>query len=184
MKTELDIINSMLISVNNAPVQTLENNTSPDVYNARAMLNSTRISILAKNWFCNQDTITIVPDVAGKCYLPNNLLKATPLTRDVVDRGGVLYDNRRTSYVFDTPQKVNVLIDLKLEDIPFELAEYIEAESVYKFYRAYGGDTDMTQFYYKESTDKKATALSADYRDRKANNSRFTAVRIRYGEAY
>ena len=38
MKTELDIVNSMLVAINNAPVQSLENNTSPDVYNAHRIL--------------------------------------------------------------------------------------------------------------------------------------------------
>lgn len=182
MKTELDIVNSMLISINNAPVQSLENNISPDVYNARSTLEDVKTTILSKNWFSNTDTITIVPNISKECVLPTNILKVTPLTRGVVDRGGKLYDNIHTTYQFDNPQKARILINLPLEDMPVELLDYISAEALYRFYRAYGGDRDMVQFYFNDAIEKRATALAADLRDRKDNGSRFTSVRIRYGE--
>lgn len=172
----------MLISINNAPVQSLVNNISPDVYNARSTLADTKTSILAKNWFSNTDVITIVPNIAKECVLPTNILKATPLTRGVVDRGGKLYDNIHTTYEFENPQKVRILTDLPIDDMPIELLDYIAAEALYRFYRAYGGDADMVQYYFNDANEKRGTALAADLRDRKINGSRFTHVRIRYGE--
>lgn len=182
MKTELDIVNSMLISINNAPVQSLENNISPDVYNARSTLNDVRTSILSKGWFSNLDVITLLPGNDKQCVLPSNILKATPLTRGVVDRGGRLYDNKNTTYEFELPQKVRILIDLPLEDMPIELLDYVVAEAAYRFYRTYGGDADMTQYYYNDVVEKRGVALSADLRDRKLNGSAFTRIGIRYGE--
>ena len=182
MKTELDIVNAMLISINNAPVQSLENNISPDVYNARSTLADVKTTILAKNWFSNTDEITIVPNIAKECILPTNILKATPLTSGVVDIGGKLYANDSTTYHLDDPQQVRILIDLPLDDMPVELLDYIAAEALYRFYRAYGGDGDMVQFYFNDAVEKRSTALAADLRDRKDNGSRFTHVRIRYGE--
>lgn len=182
MKTELDIINSMLVAINNAPVQSLENNTSPDVYNARRILDEVRTSILTKGWFSNTDIITVVPDISKSCVLPSNILKATPFTRGVVDRGGKLYDMHRTTYEFELPQKVKILTDLPIENIPIELMDYISAEAKYQFYIAYGGDADLVQFYYNDVAAKQATAVSADLRDRKDNGAVFTNVRIRYGE--
>ena len=88
----------------------------------------------------------------------------------------------RTTYEFELPQKVKILIDLPIENIPIELMEYISAEAKYQFYIAYGGDADLVQFYYNDVAAKQATAVSADLRDRKDNGAVFTNVRIRYGE--
>lgn len=183
MKTELEIVNSMLRAVNNSPVQSLEANISPDAQSARLLLNDVRKSILAKNWYANSDTLTVVPNNQKLCLLPDNILKATPRTKGIVDRGGKLYNKITTSYEMFNPVQVDVLFDLPLENIPNDLAEYIMAEAMYQYYRTYGGDRDLTDFYYQGATAARASALMADYRDRKDNMASFTGVRIRYGGA-
>lgn len=183
MKTELEIVNSMLRAVNNSPVQSLEENISPDAQSARLLLDDVRKSILAKNWLSNSDTITIVPDIQHLCKLPDNILKATPRPKGIVDRGGKLYNKYTTSYDMFNPVQVEVLFDLPLSEIPNDLAEYIMAEAMYQYYRTYGGDRDLTEFYYQGAMAAKASALMADLRDRKDNMAAFTGVRIRYGGA-
>ena len=179
-KTVLEMVNAMITSLSNAPVQSLDENLTPDVQNALRVLNATKESVLARGWASNTEILFILPNKTGEIILPLNVLKCKPLPRGVVDRGLRLYDLIKKTYTFSNGVYVKLCYNLEFDELPFELKDFIEAEAVQKFFTDYDGDPTLIQMYAQETYNKRAIAINADLRDKKRLGNTFTGVRVRF----
>ena len=137
--TELDAVNSILMSVGESPVNTLEVQ-SPEVAIAQKTLQQVCREILAEGWKFNTETqYPITLDSNNHCIVPPNVLQIDlnsflhPHPFDTVRRSdnGImkLYDIHEHSYEFKNIAGNKIYVDIiwmiKFGDIPQVFQDYI-----------------------------------------------------------
>ena len=80
--TELEAVNTMLQSIGQAPVNTLEISGITDVSSARTFLHNSSRDIQGESWSFNTDELyELNPDEMGHILIPNGVLEISPATR-------------------------------------------------------------------------------------------------------
>lgn len=113
---ELSAVNDMLAAIGESPVNSLEDDASADVANARRILNNINREIQSKGWTYNiSEGETLVPDSFSgfipymSDYLRMTVSGGTPYVR----RGDNVYDKTNRTDVFEGP----IVVDLvRLKD--------------------------------------------------------------------
>ena len=145
--TELEAINTMLSTIGESPVNTVEDTGNVDVVIARQILQSVSREVQARGWHFNTEkNYTITPDSAGYLVLPNTVLKADTVypdsSKDVVVRGSRLYDREKHTYVFTDAVKVDMTILLTFDELPEVARNYVTIRASRIFQeRVVGSDT-------------------------------------------
>lgn len=145
--TELEAINTMLSTIGESPVNTVEDTGNVDVVIARQILNSVSREVQARGWHFNTEKdYTITPDSSGYLLLPITVLKADTVSpddgTDVVVRGSKLYDRRNHTYTFTGAVKVDMLVLLTFDELPEVARNYITIRASRIFQeRVVGSDT-------------------------------------------
>ena len=145
--TELEAINTMLSTIGESPVNTVEDTGNVDVVIARQILNSVSREVQARGWHFNTEKdYTITPDSSGYLLLPTTVLKADTVSpdesTDVVVRGSKLYDRRNHTYCFTNAVKVDMLVLLTFAELPEVARNYITIRASRIFQeRVVGSDT-------------------------------------------
>ena len=145
--TELEAINTMLSTIGESPVNTVEDTGNVDVVIARQILQTVSREVQARGWHFNTEkNYTITPDSEGYLVLPNTVLKADTVypdsSKDVVVRGSRLYDREKHTYVFTDAVKVDMTILLTFDELPEVARNYatIRASRIFQE-RVVGSDT-------------------------------------------
>ena len=145
--TELEAINTMLSTIGESPVNTVEDTGNVDVVIARQILQSVSREVQARGWHFNTEiNYTITPDSEGYLVLPNTVLKADTVypdsSKDVVVRGSKLYDRENHTYVFTGAVKVDMTILLTFDELPEVARNYVTIRASRIFQeRVVGSDT-------------------------------------------
>ena len=145
--TELEAINTMLSTIGESPVNTVEDTGNVDVVIARQILQSVSREVQARGWHFNTEkNYTITPDSAGYLVLPNTVLKADTIypdnSKDVVVRGSKLYDRENHTYVFTDAVKVDMTVLLTFDELPEVARNYVTIRASRIFQeRVVGSDT-------------------------------------------
>ena len=137
--TELDAVNSILMSVGESPVNTL-NVQSPEVVIAQKTLQQVCREILAEGWKFNTETqYPITLDTNKHCIIPNNVLQMDlnrfrhPDAFDTIRKkdSGVskLYDLHDHTFEFTNTSDGKIYVDviwmIDFDDIPQVFQDYI-----------------------------------------------------------
>ena len=137
--TELDAVNSILISVGESPVNTLSVQ-SPEVAIAQKTLQQVCREILSEGWKFNTETqYPIILDSNNHCLIPNNVLQIDlnrfrhPDAFDTVRRehNGIkkLYDLHDHTFEFKNATDDKIYVDIiwmvNFNDIPQVFQDYI-----------------------------------------------------------
>ena len=145
--TELEAINTMLSTIGESPVNTVEDTGNVDVVIARQILQTVSREVQARGWHFNTEiNYTITPDSEGYLVLPNTVLKVDTVypdsSKDVVVRGSRLYDRENHTYVFTDAVKVDMTILLTFDELPEVARNYatIRASRIFQE-RVVGSDT-------------------------------------------
>jgi len=154
MTSELEAINTLLLSIGESPVNTLESSGLADVASARKVLDEISRAVQSKGWhFNSEDAFPLPRDVSTRIPLPSNLLKVVVQSAsglDITQRGSKLYDktNHRDTFVEDLTGYVVFL--LAWDDLPQVARHYImiRASRVFQT-RELGSDTQY-RFSAKE----------------------------------
>ena len=145
--TELEAINTMLSTIGESPVNTVEDTGNVDVVIARQILQSVSREVQARGWHFNTEiNYTITPDSDGYLVLPKTVLKVDTVypdsSKDVVVRGSRLYDREKHTYVFTDAVKVDMTILLTFDELPEVARNYVTIRSSRIFQeRVVGSDT-------------------------------------------
>jgi len=137
VSTELDAVNSILMSVGETPVNTLTVQ-SPEVAIAQKTLRQVCREIQAEGWSYNTETqYPIDLDTNNQCIIPNNVLQLDlnifehGKDYDVVRRSdnGVMkvYDKKNHTFTFENCSKLyfDIVWMLDFEDLPQAFKDYI-----------------------------------------------------------
>ena len=137
VSTELDAVNSILMSVGETPVNTLTVQ-SPEVAIAQKTLRQVCREIQAEGWSYNtENQYPIDLDTNNQCIIPNNILQLDlnifehGKDYDVVRRSdnGVMkvYDKKNHTFTFENCSKLyfDIIWMLDFEDLPQTFKDYI-----------------------------------------------------------
>ena len=137
VSTELDAVNSILMSVGETPVNTLTVQ-SPEVAIAQKTLRQVCREIQAEGWSYNtENQYPIDLDTNNQCIIPNNVLQLDlnifehGKDYDIVRRSdnGVMkvYDKKNHSFTFENCSKLyfDIVWMLDFEDLPQAFKDYI-----------------------------------------------------------
>ena len=135
--TELDAVNSILMSVGESPVNTLDTQ-SPEVAIAQNTLRQICREIQSEGWVFNKEyEYPFKVDTANEIVVPPTVLQLDVNrykhndTYDVIKRNGKLYDRYSHSYKFTNLDILycDVIWFFEFEDIPQAFRDYITARA-------------------------------------------------------
>lgn len=143
---KLDVINSMLASMGQAAVNSLDE-TNPFLDTGLKRLDLCLKRILARGFWFNVESRTLVPDAYGYIQTPSDLLELRNPQGAVnhVRRGTKIYDRKRQSYLFEGPITVTMVYALDFDDLPILAADFIGAVAVLEFQTDYDADETKTR---------------------------------------
>lgn len=170
MQTSLDVINDMLGSMGQRPVNSIDS-TNRWVGIALGILNRTKDNTLAVGWWFNTERAVLVPSAQdSRIYLPNDYLGIVRGEQSrYVMRGRQLFDTYEGTDLFTSEVEVEIVRSLPFEDVPHIVAAYIAAAAVLRFQRDYDGDSTKTSFLSREYEAARVLARSEDIRNRRVN---------------
>ncbi len=156
--TELEAVNTMLVTIGEQPVSSLDNLAGlQDASIAKQILSNISRAVQSKGWVFNLDLqVTYTPDTNGEIVLGSNVLridttsKVRSSTKDIVERGGKLYDRENNTSVFTDSIKVDRVIVLNFDDLPEAARRYIAARSARVFHDRVVGSGELHRFFQED----------------------------------
>ena len=156
--TELEAVNTMLVTIGEQPVSSLDNLAGlQDASIAKQILSNTSRAVQSKGWVFNLDLqVTYTPDANGEINLGSNVLridttsKVRSTTKDIVERGGKLYDRENNTSIFTDSIKVDRVIVLNFDDLPEAARRYIAARSARVFHDRVVGSGELHNFFRED----------------------------------
>jgi len=156
--TELEAVNTMLITIGEQPVSSLDNLAGlQDASIARQILSNISRAVQSKGWTFNLDLqVTYTPDANGQINLGSNVLridttsKVRSTTKDIVERGGKLYDRENNTSVFTDDIKVDRVIVLNFDDLPEAARRYIATRAARVFHDRVVGSGELHRFFQED----------------------------------
>lgn len=166
MSSTLDAINTLLNSIGEAPV-TSADSQHPDVIAAKVILIKTSREIQSFGWWFNREFFTLVPNTSKELTLPGKTLSVDPSNRylDYVQRGNRLYDLKNNSYKFNDSIRVEILIELDYDQLPFHAQNYIQYTAAGEMQNNFEGDTGKLQFLAQKAEFARQTLLKEELRN-------------------
>lgn len=143
----LNAINTMLGTIGQAPVSSLNTPGLVDAVVAKSLLAEITREVLTEGWNFNSDyDYELAPDINGFITPGTNVLSIDTTREyrdyDVVLRGTKLWDKKAKTYVFNKALKFNITWLLDFEEIPEAARRYITVRSSRVFQdRVMGSDT-------------------------------------------
>jgi len=134
--TELSAVNSILGSIGQSPVNTLDY-SNPEISFIYNILRESRIDVLNEGWVFNiENNVVLTPETGtGFITFPADALRIDVTdnqfdrTTDVVRREGKLYDKVHKTYVFKNAIKADIVRVYDFEDLPSVYQRYITYKS-------------------------------------------------------
>lgn len=170
--SELDAVNMMLLSIGQAPVNTLDITGIKDVSFARLMLHNTSRQVQARGWWFNRELkYKLTPDVNKFIFFPDNVLEIahTEGTRDLVERNRQLYDRDEHKFTFDEPVEVNIVWFLAFASLPQIARDYIATRAARVFQTQIVGSQILYQYTKEMEMEAGAIMTQQDLRAKRLN---------------
>ena len=155
LSTELDAVNTMLQSIGESPVNTLDQSGVVDATLALTILTETSRDVQARSWHFNTErAYTLHPQAFAPFYIyaPANVLwlDASDESLDIVVRGDKLYDKARHSFEFDGPVKVDMTLMLAFAELPQAARSYITIRAARIFQHRLVGSEALHDFHERD----------------------------------
>ena len=168
LTSKLDAINSMLIGIGEAPVNTL-NSGLQEAEVAEIVLDSISREVQSMGWAFNTDIrYTLSPNNSDNIALPSNTLRVdtTGLKRDyntdVIERDNKLYDRTKNSFIFTESVEVDIIFLFDFIELPEIARQYIALRAGRKFQENILGSAEMTQLQFKDEQQALFALRAAD----------------------
>jgi hypothetical protein len=166
--SKLDAINSMLIGIGEAPVNTL-NSGLQEAEVAEIVLNSISREVQSSGWSFNTDIrYTLSPNSSNNIELPSNALRVDTIKlkrdydTDVIERDGKLYDRTKNSFTFTASVEVDIIFLFDFGELPEIARQYITLRAGRKFQENIIGSGEMTQLQFKDEQQALFALRAAD----------------------
>jgi len=160
--SELEAVNTMLATIGESPVSSLEVSGIANVAIAKQVLSEVNRDVQTKGWHFNTEiNYALVPSVDGFLYVPSNVMKVDTTKAyqyiDVTQRGNRLYDRDNHTFVFTSTVEVDMVVLLPFTDIPEPARYYITIRAARTFQKRVLGSDSLD----KMTAEDEAMALSA-----------------------
>ena len=174
--TELDAINTMLTTIGESPVNSVNASTA-DTRIAQLILGEVDRATQIKGWNWNTEKeVNLTRNGSNEIVLANNVVRVDVSRQEypdveVVQRGNRLYDKKNKTFVFSKNLTGEVVYLLPFADLPEQARYYIVVRSARLFQQRMIGDATGSAFSAEEET----TALMAlqDSEDETADHNIF-----------
>ena len=148
----------MLTTIGEQPVSSLDNLAGlQDASIARQILTNISRTVQSKGWVFNLDLqVTYSPDTNGEIILGSNVLridttsKVRKSTKDIVERGGKLYDRENNTSIFTEDVVVDRVIVLNFNDLPEAARRYIATRAARVFHDRVVGSGELHRFFTED----------------------------------
>ena len=169
--TELSAVNSILGSIGQSPITAinLTNLQDPEVALVHNILMEVTKDVQNEGWHFNQEEHFLrSPDSNGHFLIPNNYLRFDvhdglyDRSRDVVKRGGKLYDKVEHTDVFTSDLYFDITYLFDFEDIPSAIQRYIIARASVRAATQVVSNADLVQLLQLEEAKTLASAKEYD----------------------
>lgn len=175
--TKLEVINSMLATLGELPVNELDAR-HPYVSSGLRILDQKSKTIQLNSgagwWFNKLELYTLRKDVAGKVFVPEDLIQYTALLYP--DRygkvNGYLWDNLNDTDVIGADVEVSAVRMLSFEDLPTAANDLAAFESILSFSRDYEGDMQKVAEIKLDVAMARLALKSQNIREQRANTQR------------
>jgi hypothetical protein len=174
--SELDAVNGMLISIGQAPVNTLTGTGIRDVSIAASVLHQTSREVQTRGWDFNVDTdFELTPNVEDQIVVPTNVLHLVvqrPHPNITVrDNGGtaMLWDLDKKTWEFTSPVRARVVWFFGFETIPQYARNYIGTKAARRFQAYSVGSQILYQYTLDDETDAYAELVRNCTRSKNVN---------------
>jgi hypothetical protein len=156
LTSKLDAVNSMLIGIGEAPVNTLNSGLQEAEIAAVTLENISR-EVQSSGWSFNTDIrYTLTKQNNGTIPLPSNTLHVDTVglkrlyNTDVIQRGMFLYDRTKNTDIFTADIEVDIIFLLDFDQLPEVARRYITLRAGRKFQEDTLGSDTMTQLQMKD----------------------------------
>ena len=131
--SELEAINTMLSSVGEPPINSLDDQKNADAAIAGNILTEISREVQTQGWhFNSQRDITLSPDSTTNFIAVTSDVVRVDLyqgssydNRDITQRGSKLFDKKNNTYEFSSSVKVDIIYVLSWDDMPEPALRYI-----------------------------------------------------------
>ena len=170
--SELDAVNSILMSVGESPVNTL-NTQSPEVAIAQKTLQQVTREVLAEGWVFNtENEVKFTVDANDQVPLSDAVLQVDANrffhldTYNVIRKDGKLYDRYEHKNTF--PDEETMYLDViwmyAFEDIPQSFRDYITARAIRKAALRMVSDLEINRALEQDEVVARSAAIEYDTR--------------------
>lgn len=171
MLSELEAINRMLLAIGSGVVNTISGQVNRDVSACISILERARSNVLLEGWLYNTDEeVVLAPANNDRIALTNVLrIDLSPTvaqnTRllDPVQRGEWLYNRKGQTYSWSTSITVDIVRDLKWDELPEVARQYIAAKAAEDAVTELEGDNAMIEKARLETLKARRNALSQEH---------------------
>ncbi len=183
--TELDAVNSILMSVGESPVNTL-NTQSPEVAIAQKTLQQVTREVLAEGWVFNtENEVKFTVDADDQVTLSDAILHVDTNrfyhldTYNVIRKDGKLYDRyeHKNTFPDETTMYLDVVWMYAFEDIPQSFRDYITTRAIRKASLRMVNDLETNKAL--EQDEVQARSLALEYDSRQADYNVFNDNRFK-----
>ena len=183
--SELDAVNSILMSVGESPVNTL-NTQSPEVAIAQKTLQQVTREVLAEGWVFNtENEVKFTVDADDQVPLSDAVLQVDTNrfyhldTYNVIRKDGKLYDRyeHKNTFPDETTMYLDVIWMYAFEDIPQSFRDYITAKAIRKASLRMVSDLEINKAL--EQDEVVARSLAIEYDTRQADYNVFNDNRFK-----
>lgn len=151
--TELEAVNSMLEAIGEMPVSSLTDSGNTDAAIAYRRLHAVNRKVQTRGLHCNtEEHYPLTRGQDGRITVPANALRVdcTGNDKDVVVRGGYLYDRYNHTYVFTADIEVDITFFLPFTDLPEAVRSYVFIKASREFQQKVLGSPDLDSFNEQE----------------------------------
>ena len=178
--TELSAVNSILGSIGQSPITALNDTAlqNPEISFIKNILDEVNKDVQTTGWHFNTETrVKRSPDANGNYVVPVDAILydisdgQIDRNRDVVRRGGKLYDLVHQTDVFTQDFYFDIISLLPFTDLPPAIQRYIIARAACKAATQLVSNADLVKLLKVEENQAKANALN--YETEQGDNSFF-----------
>jgi hypothetical protein len=147
--TELEAVNSILEGIGEQPVNSIPTTGISEATLAYNTLQRISRQVQTAGLHCNTDKeYPLSIDQDGKIPVPNNCLKVDPSdqNKDIVRRGGFLYDRDHRTFVFTDQVECDIVFYLAFTDLPEPVRQYIVIKAARVFQKNVVGSEELHSF--------------------------------------
>lgn len=170
--TELDVINEMLASLGESPLNEVEED-HPLVASGLRKLRIANMREQAKGWWFNEDIVNLLPDpVTGYIYVPADTINIDPTNpwTHLTQRGRRLFDPRREDgYNIGRAVRCKLLRLVPFEDLPPLAQDYVSCSAQVDFQKDYDADRLKYEQIVLSKREAFMTLRAEDIRNRGVN---------------